>query len=476
MAAYVSAWRVMKKIRELNKLRRGGDREAVLRVQSVHLDRLLRFTLERCPFYRERFTGDVDHPSVRDFAPADKAAIMARFADVVTDPALRLDDLSAYVADPTTVGKPFLDRYVAAHTSGTSGTRGIFVIDNWGWEMGQALGLADRANPRFGWGWPRALAAPLRSVPVALVVPTGGHFASVLMPRVVSPWVPWIVDLREIDITRPLDEIVDALNAMKPFSLHSYPTMLRELAAAQAEGRLRIRPRMFTAGGEPFTPGIREALGRSWPKAPIFDIYACTEAMSIAKSCPEGRYHVNEDWLYIENVDDEGRPVPEGARGSKILVTHLYNYLMPLIRYEITDAVTWDASPCPCGLPLATMRIEGRANHTLTLPSATGVVRLLPLPIMATLMEAKGLRNYQIEQEGPDALIVRFVPEPGFEAADVQRRVEAVLRGHLDKHHVARSVRLTWQSVERIERDVRTHKITQVVNRWDTLNAGAGAA
>ena len=41
----------------------------------------------------------------------------------------------------------------------------------------------------------------------------------------------------------------------------------------------------------------------------------------------------------VEIVDEDGRPVPPGRPGAKVLLTNLINYAQPLIRYELTDSV-----------------------------------------------------------------------------------------------------------------------------------------
>ncbi len=463
---YVSAWRVARYVRRLNRLRRRGDREAVLAEQRINTQRLLRFALERCGHYRDRFRGDAASPRLADFEPTSKTALMSDFSRVVTDAHLRLDDLRRFVEDPARVGEVYRGLYVAAHTSGSSGERGVFVIDQFGWELGQALAICGTEIPNFRWGWPRALISPLWPLSAATVIPTGGHFASVLMPRIRSTWTDRIVRMREIEISEPFDEIVAKINAMRPFALHSYPTMLAELANARLDGRLKARPWILTSGGEPFTPEIVARVRRAWPGIVIYDIYACTEVLSVARSCSQGRYHVNEDWVVVENVDHRYRPVPAGERGDRVLLTHLFNYLMPIVRYEMSDSVTWDDSACPCGSPLAHMRIEGRTNHTLVLPGRNGGnARLVPLPILVSFLDVPHLRTYQVVQTGPEAIEVRYVPEAGASIAKVEADIDRVLRDHLrrngaDDRHVA----VTCVRVEAIERDPRTHKITQVVN------------
>ena len=41
--------------------------------------------------------------------------------------------------------------------------------------------------------------------------------------------------------------------------------------------------------------------------------------------------------MIIEPVDGVGEPVPPGMSSQKVYLTNLFNPLLPLIRYEITD-------------------------------------------------------------------------------------------------------------------------------------------
>jgi hypothetical protein len=50
-----------------------------------------------------------------------KPALMAQFDDWVCDPALRLDELRAFLARADTIGQPFLGSYQVWESSGSSG-------------------------------------------------------------------------------------------------------------------------------------------------------------------------------------------------------------------------------------------------------------------------------------------------------------------------------------------------------------------
>ncbi len=467
MESFVNGFRVWKMVFALDWWRRRRrSRAQILRRQGENRDRLLDFAARRCSFYAERLKGrDLSHLTLEDFPPVDKTLVMENFEGLLTDPTITREEAVEFVSDPSRVGGLFKGRYVASHTSGSSGLRGVFLIDKWGWEMSQALGLSGNGLPPLSFaGWLRVLQAPFRPIPAALVIPMQGHYSSVLVTKIRSPFVDRFVRLHFFEITEPFERIVEELNALSPFSVHSYPTMLDVLAREKERGNLRVDLKIITAAGEPFPQEIKDHVRRAWPGVLIFDIYASTEVLNISKTCRFGHHHLNEDWIIVENVDADGRPVPVGERGDKIYITSLFNYLMPLIRYEVTDSVIFDETPCPCGLPMVKLNILGRTNHTLRLPGEAGrPVNLLPTPLLVAFMDVPGLRQYQVIQQAPEHLHVRFVPEDDAEEDRVRGEIERVFGAYLKKHGVIPHLRLSYERVPDIPRDPRTHKIMQII-------------
>ena len=139
----------------------------------------------------------------------------------------------------------------------------------------------------------------------------------------------------------PLDELVDELNAFRPAFLGSYPSVLDLLAREQEAGRLVIAPVVVTSGGEHLSSLVKARLMRQWD-CQVWDGYNATEAMPLTIPCVWGRFHVNADWMILEPVDADRRPVPPGTLSTTTLVTNLANHLQPIIRYELAIR-----SPCP---------------------------------------------------------------------------------------------------------------------------------
>ena len=69
----------------------------------------------------------------------------------------------------------------------------------------------------------------------------------------------------------------------------------------------------------------------------ILELYGSSECNYIAGSCPYcGSFHVHAETVFVEAIDEDGSLVLPGETGQ-LLVTPLYNYGMPLIRYDHAD-------------------------------------------------------------------------------------------------------------------------------------------
>lgn len=78
--------------------------------------------------------------------------------------------------------------------------------------------------------------------------------------------------------------------------------------------------------------------------------YGCEQIPLIAWQCPErAGFHVNEDAMILELDPLPGSPAGHG----RLLVTDLFNFRMPLIRFEVGHVAKWcEPGLCPCGCSL----------------------------------------------------------------------------------------------------------------------------
>jgi phenylacetate-CoA ligase len=155
----------------------------------------------------------------------------------------------------------------------------------------------------------------------------------------------------------------------------------------------------------------------------------------MAFGCAHRRLHLNDDWVILEPIDANGRPVAPGQASTSVLVTNLANRVQPLIRYDLSDSVTIDADPCPCGSSRPTLQVGGRRDDILHFdlaPGRTGVaadarVSILPLAIETVVEEQAGIHRFQLTQTAPDVLCLRLDSrDPGERAAALGRVRDAI--------------------------------------------------
>lgn len=146
----------------------------------------------------------------------------------------------------------------------------------------------------------------------------------------------------------------------QPDYLLSSPTNLLALANHfQANGIKLGSLRGITSYGAVLEAEVRDACRSTWG-AEIVDMYSTQEVGYIALQCPESEsYHVQSEAVYVEVLDDDGRPCRAGQVG-RVVVSTLHNFAMPLLRYDVGDLAEV-GSGCPCGRNLPVLsRVVGR--------------------------------------------------------------------------------------------------------------------
>src|SRR6478735_1896788 len=407
--------------------------ERLHRLRDERLRALLRTAKARSPWHAKRLAG-VDVETVRgaDLAaiePMTKTDVMEHWDEIVTDRRLTLELAEAHLERVASQGPAYLlGEYQVVTTGGSSGTRGVFAWDFEGW---LGFGLA-RERPTF---WLRQEAGDRRQRRRAFVAAAHSTHPTAILPRTFAG-SPQLGVGRSFPATLPLAEIVDGLNHFQPTDLFAYPSMLRRLAGEARQGRLKISPRELNCGAEPLLWDARTEIETAFNR-PVMNLYAAAEVGVIARSYPgSAGLHLNEDNAVYEPVDGDSRPVAAGTAAAKLLVTNVINHALPLIRYELADALTELTEPNPgpwTGRRIAD--IAGRVEGTFVYDDDVEVHLHL-------FRSALGRRRQMLEYQ------VRQTPT----GADIAVRISAAL----DTHALARELvdALTALGVARPEVDI----------------------
>jgi phenylacetate-CoA ligase len=417
------------------------SREALQARQQLLLAELIADVRSRSAWWRQRIPdGPVE---LEQLAPISKEELTGGFDQMVTVEGLERSGLLEHLREAE--GDTLLPGGIRVMaTSGSSGVPGLFAYDPLAWRA--LLAQTVRATSWVGLkpSLPRRRLAAISASNPAHMTRRISECLDVGLHRVLR-----------LGVTEPVERVIAALQEFQPDFLVTYPSLIGPLADAAEAGELRISPRAVQTISEPLTEGTRAQCERAFGQRP-FDYFGSTEGLFGSECEQRDGMHLYEDCTIVEAVDGDGRPVADGEPATKLLVTNLFNRVLPLIRVELSDSVTIAAGPCACGRTLRRLQsLDGRANDVLELAGA----RVHPQHFGA-LGRDEQVRAYQVVQEG-DGVRLRLVLASGIDAAATLARIEAEIGGKLAAAGVAEP-RVRAEAVASLERSPGG-KIKQVI-------------
>lgn len=366
---------------------------------QARLRELVLYVKEHSPYFQQAYRNIGEGFALSELPITFKAKLMENYEDWVTDREISLPGLEQYFTDIKNVSADYLGRYVAITTSGSSGNSMPMVRGSYRNIIHGCL-----MTQRFLRGIDPNIMNPAYTK-IASIIYTGKFCSSYCSGMKLKQKSGKFSENFEIySVLTPVSQIVERLNVFKPDFLTGYPSFLALLAKEKVAGTLKIEPKLLACSAELLSSEVYAALRQAF-NCPVLNNYCSTEGGEIAMSCSEGHLHLNEDWIIVEPVDAQYRPVGLGEWSDGILITDLTNYVQPIIRYYVNDSVKISVSECKCGSSLPILEISGRTGDSLCFNGAT-----MTYPAFAGIMlDCKGVLNWQLVQTGECALEVRFI-------------------------------------------------------------------
>lgn len=207
-----------------------------------------------------------------------------------------------------------------------------------------------------------------------------------------------------------LDEYLCKINDYQPYVVKALPIYLY-LLAVHIIDRKRRPPRIaggLMPMGSSMSPYMKRVVEEAF-NAKVHEDYGCAEMGVIATECGWQRgLHPLSGLFYVEVVQGNV-PVGEGELG-KVLITDLYNYAMPLIRYEIGDVAVVRRDQCLCGLSSPRLEMQGRVQDCLV--ASDGTV-LSADNVTDRLLKRADILGFQVELQQEGSLSLQLVPREG---------------------------------------------------------------
>jgi phenylacetate-CoA ligase len=326
-----------------------------------------RYAAERSPFYREKFRGTKDVPTLESLPTLDKQVLSERNLDFLCVPRERIIEI---VTTSGTTGKPLLWMLTE------SDVRRLALNERLSFECA-GLGASDTV------------------------------LVAVALDRCFMAGLAYWLGLRELgcSIVRvgPSSPVLvlEMIERAQPTAIVGVPSFLRVIAEKARETGFDLKNSSVKKAiciGEPVrdrslalnTSGreIESAWG-----ARVYSTYGVTELANSLCECDAGvGGHLHSELLHIEVLDDEGNPLPDGEIGEMVATTFGVE-AMPLIRYRTGDCAALFRARCKCGR--STLRlgpIVGRKNQKLKFKGAS----LFPSTLQAVLEQTEGVESFVI--------------------------------------------------------------------------------
>lgn len=450
----VSFLRLASYIRSAQKTELLGTQE-ILALQEKRFRKILRHAVRHSKFY-SRLYGEqgiteknIDSVLAKDIPVIDKKILMENFDEFVTDNRLKRKDLENFIESRENRGKRYLEYFQTIHTSGSSGQVGLFVYGPDDWARIKALSVAHVSKGPVNF---------FRKTRLAFIGATDGHYAGVSL---VEDAPKLIFDVLPLSINSPLVEIIKKMNDFYPDVLTGYASGIHLLAQEKIRGSLRISPKRVITSADTLTPDMRLTIEKAFGVAPV-NFYASSESLCLGAECDtEHSLHLFTDWHRFELLGREGNAVSVGDSGNLVL-TNLYNYTEPLIRYRMNDELVMDTKKCACGSPFPIVKtIAGRTEDFLWFLDEHGELEYLH-PIVLVEFFVPGLRKFQFIQTEQNSLTMRAV----IADEDREKTLEGItlqMKKILEEKKLDTSVTFNVQELEDISNDPRTGKFKLVV-------------
>lgn len=221
------------------------------------------------------------------------------------------------------------------------------------------------------------------------------------------------------------DKYIKMVKEFNPVFVQGNPSLLYNLACYAQENNINdISFKCFISYFENIFPYQRRLIQKQF-NCEIYSYYISEERVISAFECPrhEGM-HINMERGILEIVDENGNRLSEGLTG-RIIGTGLYNFAMPLIRYEIGDIGSVSGKLCPCGRGLPLLKsFDGRASEVIRYKDKV----IYSTTLSFLIWKFKNIKECQFIHEQEGEIKVNIVKRKDYSDTDTQELIQTLKR------------------------------------------------
>jgi phenylacetate-CoA ligase len=395
--------------------------EQIEKYQMEMLTPLLQHAFDHVPYYRRLFDS-------LNLKPID----IRKTSDLHILPVIRKQDIMQNPHDfiPDNY-KNF--KHKKGHTGGTSGSPFPYYVDIKAWGMNWAVNMRT-----FDWAGYQYGKDRLAVMAGGSLVPTEGKGFKKRIMHYVNNY--FTMQITHMDSTI-MDEYYSEIKKQKIRFLRGYPSAIYSFAEYLSEKQKQLPLEAVITTAEMLYPHQRDLMKKVFA-CDVFDTYGCRDGMGMAVECEKHNgMHICPELSIMHIVDESGQEVKAGDTGEVVL-TSLYNYSMPFIRYAPGDMAIKSDKKCDCGRSFPMIdKIIGRSSDIIKLINGR-VINGLSIPFKELTTEVE---KFQIVQEASDRVEVLLVPRGEL----TQEHIESIEK--MLSFHCGEEVKVKAKIVDSIE-------------------------
>lgn len=345
------------------------SRSSLENYQTKKIKRHLKFVTKNSEFYKK-----YESKELKEFPVINKQIMMQNFNALNTVNIDKNEALEfAIECEKTREFAPKLNNITIGLSSGTSNTRGIFLV-------------SDKEKNKWA-GYILAKYIPkgiLKKHRIAFFMRADSNlYEAVKSKNIIFEF---------FDIYKPMEENIEKLKKFNVDILVGQPSVLLEICRCVEENNLQISPEKVVSIAEVLEKRDEEHIKKILKQDIIHQVYQCTEGC-LATTCEYGTIHLNEDIVHIEKeYINEKRFVP--------IITDFSRTSQPIIRYRLNDILIEKEGKCKCGsCCTAIKKIEGREDDLFIFKNKEGDrVKVFPDFIRRCILFADDIEEYRVMQ------------------------------------------------------------------------------
>ncbi len=244
-----------------------------------------------------------------------------------------------------------------------------------------------------------------------------------------------------------MDNYIGFINRKKPKIILAYAQSANEISKYIIENKIKVHsPHSVITSAGILYPEFRKNIETAF-KSQVFNRYGSREIGSAACECEKHKgLHLSTFTHFFEILDDNLNPCKENEMGH-LYITSLVNYSMPLIRFKIGDLAIVTNEKCSCGRGLPIIKsVIGRDSDAFKTADGKIIDGIFFLHFISVVHNNGAIGKFQLVQKDYNLIHIKVV----INNLELFNMIKEDIEGSFKKV-MGEDCKIVWDEVEDIK-------------------------